>query len=254
MDWLIGLGILVLSYLIGSIPFGLVVVKIATGKDVRSIGSGRTGGTNVMRAAGVLAGGITAILDLLKGGAGIWLASWLLPDQLFLQIAAGSLGVWGSIRSIFLWEKDSSGKVHLKGGAGGAAAFGAVTAVWLSAPIFLFPVAALVYIFIGYASITTISIAISGTILLAVLTLTAGLPWEYILLGLICIVMVIYALRPNLKRLREGTEREVGLRAYLTKQKQEKLKTHQAKTEKYKKFPLSPSQPLHPSTQPSQES
>jgi len=74
MDMLKILLVLTLSYLIGAIPFGLVVVKIATGKDVRTIGSGRTGGTNVMRAAGFAAGAVTAVLDWLKGGAGILLA------------------------------------------------------------------------------------------------------------------------------------------------------------------------------------
>ena len=58
--------VLVLSYMIGSIPFGLIVVKIVIGKDVRSIESGRTGGTNVMRAAGVVSGVITGIMDVLK--------------------------------------------------------------------------------------------------------------------------------------------------------------------------------------------
>ena len=60
------LAVLVLSYLIGSIPFGLIIVKIVTGKDIRSIESGRTGGTNVMRAAGVLSGVITGLMDVLK--------------------------------------------------------------------------------------------------------------------------------------------------------------------------------------------
>lgn len=75
--------VLVLSYILGSIPFGLIVVKIAIGKDVRSIESGRTGGTNVMRAAGVLSGVITAGLDVLKA---------LQPPGLFnglLQVYSG---------------------------------------------------------------------------------------------------------------------------------------------------------------------
>jgi len=253
MDLLIIFGILAFSYLVGSIPFGLVVVKIAVGKDVRSIGSGRIGGTNVMRAAGVLAGGITALLDLLKGGAGIWLAGWLLPGQVWVQVAAGVLGIWGSIHSIFLREKDETGKIHLRGGAGGATTFGAVTALWLSSPVILFPIAALVYIFIGYASVTTISIAVAGTIILAVRAIFTNAPWEYIAMGIISIAMVIYALRPNLKRLREGTEREVGLRAYLTRMRQSKLKSRPRIPPKSTKFPLSPSQPFRASPKPYRE-
>ena len=59
--------VLLAAYLIGSIPFGWVVVKISTGKDVRQVASGRTGGTNVMRAAGAVAGLLTGFLDLIKG-------------------------------------------------------------------------------------------------------------------------------------------------------------------------------------------
>lgn len=64
------IGVLILAYLIGSIPFGLIIVKLSTGKDIRSVESGRTGGTNAMRAAGVWAGVATAIFDTLKGVSG----------------------------------------------------------------------------------------------------------------------------------------------------------------------------------------
>ncbi len=253
MDLLLIIAILILSYIVGSIPFGLVIVKIAIGKDVRSMGSGRTGGTNVMRAAGILAGALTALMDLLKGGAGIWLASWLLPGQVWVQVTAGALAIWGSIHSIFLRERGEDGKVHFHGGAGGATTFGAVTALWLTAPLILFPIAALVYIFVGYASITTISIAVAGTLLLIVRAIVANSPWEYIIMGLIAIAMVVYALRPNLKRLVEGTEREVGLRAYRTKTRKSKLAAHKNSAPKSAGFPLSPSQPFRSSPRPSRE-
>ena len=67
--------IVALSYIIGSIPSGYLVVKVFSGQDVREVGSGRTGGTNAMRAAGLTAGVITAVLDTLKGAACVWLAS-----------------------------------------------------------------------------------------------------------------------------------------------------------------------------------
>lgn len=62
----------VLAYVIGSVPVGLLIVKITTGKDIREIESGRTGGTNAMRAAGFWAGFATAMLDIVKGAAGVW--------------------------------------------------------------------------------------------------------------------------------------------------------------------------------------
>jgi len=70
MNWessalLLAVAILAGSYLLGSVPFGLIIVKLTTGKDIRQIESGRTGGTNAMRAAGFWVGFSTAMLDLL---------------------------------------------------------------------------------------------------------------------------------------------------------------------------------------------
>lgn len=247
MDWLITLMVWIASYIIGAIPFGLVVVFVATGKDVRSIGSGRTGGTNVMRAAGVWAGAVTAILDWLKGGAGVLLAGWLLPGQPWVQVIAGALAVIGSIRSVFLRQRDENGRLHLRGGAGGAACFGAISALWLAAPIILLPLSALIYITIGYASITTLSIAILGTISLMIRAAGGYLPWESTALGFLSIAIVTYALLPNFKRLREGTEREVGLRAWRTKQRQEKENANsqpkRERTQPTKLHQTSPSSP-----------
>ncbi len=73
--------VIVLSYLVGSIPFGLIIVKTFTGKDVREVGSGRTGGTNAMRAAGLAAGILTALGDILKGLVSGWLADVLLTRR-----------------------------------------------------------------------------------------------------------------------------------------------------------------------------
>ena len=70
MQIVISIGVLLLAYIIGSIPFGWLIVKMKTGKDIRVIESGRTGGTNAMRAAGFWAGLLTAIMDILKGALG----------------------------------------------------------------------------------------------------------------------------------------------------------------------------------------
>ena len=59
----------ILAYVIGSVPVGLLIVKIATGKDIREVESGRTGGTNAMRAAGFWAGFATAMLDISRRSA-----------------------------------------------------------------------------------------------------------------------------------------------------------------------------------------
>jgi glycerol-3-phosphate acyltransferase PlsY len=81
-----------LAYLIGSIPSGLLVVKIATGKDVREIESGRTGGTNAMRAAGPLAGLFTALLDVFKGAGAVWVGQSLFSSPDWIVAMNGLLG------------------------------------------------------------------------------------------------------------------------------------------------------------------
>jgi len=94
MVFLIDAGILVASYILGSIPFGLIVVKLMTGKDVRTIASGRTGGTNAMRAAGLSAGILTAILDILKSASAVWLAQ-AITANVWMHILAPIAAILG---------------------------------------------------------------------------------------------------------------------------------------------------------------
>jgi glycerol-3-phosphate acyltransferase PlsY len=223
MDIFLSILAIALSYLVGSIPFGLIVVKIFTGRDIRFIGSGRIGGTNVMRAAGLLAGAFTASMDILKGYASKWFVDWLFPDAPpIVRVIAAAFAIWGSIHSIFLIERKENGRLHLRGGAGGATTGGAAMALF--APIWqiLIPVGVLVFVFIGYASVTTISIALASLVIFTIRAIQGASPREYILFGVIALIEVLYALRPNLIRLREGTERMVGLRAFLHKRKQKK--------------------------------
>ncbi|NPV57774.1 MAG: acyl-phosphate glycerol 3-phosphate acyltransferase, partial [Anaerolineae bacterium] len=74
------------AYLIGSIPFGWVFVKLINGRDVRFFASGRTGGTNAMRAAGPVAGILTGLMDILKGMAAGWMAEALAPGVPILKV------------------------------------------------------------------------------------------------------------------------------------------------------------------------
>jgi glycerol-3-phosphate acyltransferase PlsY len=73
----------------------------------------------------------------------------------------------------------------------------------------------MVFVFIGYASVTTISIALTSLIIFSIRAIQGTSPWQYIIFGVLALLEVLYALRPNLVRLRNGTERMVGLRAYI---------------------------------------
>jgi acyl phosphate:glycerol-3-phosphate acyltransferase len=209
--------VLFIAYLIGSIPVGWLIVKIFKGKDVRTLGSGRVGGTNVMRAAGLFAGLLTAGFDAGKGILVGFLAAVMVPGSLWVKIVSVILAVVGQIFSVFLIEKATNGRIILRGGAGGSTTLGGAIALWPYSWVVILPLIALVYIGIGYASVTTISIAFFSLILFGYRAAAGFGPWEFGIYGLITLIIVLYALRPNLKRLKEGTERAVGLRAYFKK-------------------------------------
>ncbi len=212
--------VLVISYLLGSIPFGWIVVAIGTGKDVRGVGSGRTGGTNAMRAAGLFAGLLTALGDISKAAATFLVVQYFTPGNLWVQVAAALMAIVGHNYSIFLMRVGREGKLQLTGGAGGAPCLGGAIALWPPIWLLILPLGALVYIGVGYASITTMSIAILSTVIFAFRAWMGWGPWEYVVYGLVAEALVVWALRPNLVRLREGNERAVGLRAYFQKRKE----------------------------------
>jgi glycerol-3-phosphate acyltransferase PlsY len=200
-----------LAYLIGSIPSGLLVVKAATGKDVREIESGRTGGTNAMRAGGPLVGFLTALLDMVKGAAAVWVTSLISSGTEWLSAASGLMAVIGHNYSAFLICRDEDGKLHFNGGAGGATTLGASIGLWINSWMVILPLASLFYIVVGYASLTTISIALSATGVFLVRALKGADPWEYVFFGVAALLTVIIALRPNIQRLIDGNERRVQL-------------------------------------------
>jgi len=217
------LATLLISYLVGSIPVGWIVVMLFTGRDVRKIESGRTGGTNVMRAAGLLPGLLTALGDVAKGYSTCLIVAWLIPADLswrvWIQVAAPLMAILGHNYSIYLIERRADGKMALRGGAGGATCFGGALGLWPWSGFIILPLGILVFLLVGFASITTLSIAVSSLVVMIYLVVALGYPWPYILYGVASILILGWALRPNLVRLANGTERPVGLRAYLAKRR-----------------------------------
>ena len=219
------IAIVVLSYLIGAIPFGWVVVKVATGRDIRGIESGRTGGTNAMRAAGVLAGLLTAFLDAAKGVVAVTAARAILPEGSpyapWALVLSSLLVIVGHNYSIYLLERhEATGRLRLRGGAGGAACFGGAVGLWPPVGLIILPLAAIIFYFVGYASVTTMSIAIFAMLVFAYKAFEGTLPWQYILYGVFAEILMLWALRPNLERLRQGNERMHGFRVWLKKRKE----------------------------------
>ena len=225
MQIVFDIGIILLAYLFGSIPFGLLIVKLKTGKDIRKVESGRTGGTNAMRAAGFWAGVATAALDILKGFGAVWVAQHVTSDQ-WVYVVAPLAAIIGHNYSIFLPERDENQKlIGLGGGAGGAPSVGGTLGLWPGSIFIILPLGALTFFSIGIASITTMAVAFFAIIIFAVLASQGLMPWIYVLYGVGAEILLMWALRPNIKKLFEGHERVVkySLNGWLRARKEKKL-------------------------------
>ncbi len=211
--WWVILIVAVLGYLIGSIPMGYVVIRLLRGQDIRQHGSGRTGGTNALRAGGGWAALLTVMGDILKGYAAVALARLLVGPA----VLATSLGALASAVAGLTAVVGHNWSVYLgfKGGAGTSPNVGAAIAFWPVSGLYLVPmIPVLGLVVIGYASVT--SMVIAGVILVTFLVraaLQADPNWWYVAYAAAAAAAVVWALRPNIQRLREGTERTVGLRA-----------------------------------------
>jgi glycerol-3-phosphate acyltransferase PlsY len=185
------------AYLIGSFPTGWLVVRLLTGQDVRRIGSGRTGGTNAMRAGG-LRPGCSPAWGIL--GKGSWRSNGpgcCFPGQPLAWAVAGILVVAGHNWPIWL---------GFRGGAGTAPNLGAAIALWLPVAAVLLPLVPLLAALTGYASMTSLILAFVVPGLFALRAVAFGGPWAEVLYGLGTLGLIVWALRPNFRRLREGTE------------------------------------------------
>ena len=210
MQIVIGIGVLLLSYVIGSVPFGWLIVKLKTGRDIRVIESGRTGGTNALRAAGLGEGLLTAFMDILKGAIAVWVAKAIFPEAHLLHVFAPIAAIIGHNYSIFVPERNEQGRiVRLKGGAGGAPALGGAFGIWGPSIFIVLPLGAIIFFTLGIASVTTMSVAFSAIIIFSIRAWLGFSPWVDVLYGVLAELLLIWALRPNLKKLFSGQERIV---------------------------------------------
>jgi len=196
-------GMVVVGYVLGSIPIGFLLVRQLCGIDVRDVGSGRTGGTNVLRAAGRKVALVVVLLDMLKAASAVVIARWLDGPPVVLALA-GAAAVLGHNHSIFL---------HFQGGAGTMAAIGAATALWPWSAAILIPVGLGIVLVTHRASVGSITVALLLPVIFAMRAALGLGPWAYLLYGLIACALILWALRPNIRRLLRGEERQVNLGA-----------------------------------------
>jgi glycerol-3-phosphate acyltransferase PlsY len=199
--------LILVAYLLGAIPMGYVTVKLFKGEDITTVGSGRTGGTNAMRAGGILVGILTGALDLLKGFLAVWLVRWFFPDALWMQAFAGVTAVFGHNWSVWIYLKNR----RWSAGAGTGPNVGAATAFWPWTLLLVIPLIIFFILVVGYASVASIAVALAILITFIILALVSGFPVEYVVFSLLTAILVVWALRPNIARLVNGTERRVGL-------------------------------------------
>jgi glycerol-3-phosphate acyltransferase PlsY len=213
MSVLIDAMAVLLGYLLGSIPFGFLIVKISTGKDIRTVESGRTGGTNAARAAGLWAGLLTASLDILKGAMAVWIAKLFtangFTDHTVIHVLAPIAAILGHNYSLFMMERDEQGRFRFSGGAGGAPALGGAMGLWLP----MFPIAfltgAAIWFTLGIASVTTMAIGVIVIIIFAIRAALDLQPSIDIWYGIMAELLLIWALRPNIQKLLAGKERVI---------------------------------------------
>jgi len=195
------LAALLLAYLLGAFPTGYLIVRAFTGQDVRRMGSGRTGGTNVLRCAGLVPAVLTVAGDLLKGLAAVLVAHALAQTPLAVALASVA-AILGHNYSIFL---------RFDGGAG--------TMTSIGVALFMSPAVGAAVIVLGlamlvlrrYASLASITVAVAMPALFGAGSLLFGMPALYCAGTAAIMLVVIYELRPNICRLLKGTERKIAL-------------------------------------------
>ncbi len=189
-----GLFSVAIAYLIGGIPFGYLLVKLTTGKDVRASGSGNIGATNVLRTTGRAIAVVTLILDIAKGFAAVWIAATLTNDDVWWTSAAALAVMAGHAYPVFL---------RFKGGKAVASFIGAflyLTPLPLFATLIVF-----VVIVIATRHISAGSVLAAGMFPLAV-WLILHPPAPVLIAALIAGAFIVLRHRANIERLHAGTE------------------------------------------------
>lgn len=185
----------VISYLLGSVPNGLILGRAVWGVDLRQHGSKNIGATNAWRTIG-RAGGISIFaLDFLKGAISAYLGLHLGGSEL-AGIICGLLAIAGHSWSLFL---------GFRGGKGVATGLGVIAALMPTVTIIVFAVWLVIVCFTGYVSLGSII----GSALVPILALFFGLHTEFFALGLIAAVFIIYRHKSNIERLLSGTESKI---------------------------------------------
>lgn len=195
-------GLMLAAYLLGSIPVGSVVARRVGGPDLRSVGSGRTGGTNALRALGRRWAAVVVLGDLVKGAGPVLLARLVTGDPL-VEVLCGGAAVAGAIWSVF---------AGFRSGRGVGAGVGTMLVIQPVALLLAAPVFVLVILVTRYVSLGSLlgSAALFPAMLLFLLVVPTT-PLPYVVYSAVGAVFIWLAHADNIDRLLHGTERKFDL-------------------------------------------
>lgn len=201
-DAAIAAAVVVVAYLIGGIPWGVVIAKVSGGPDPRTIGSGRTGGANVMRALGPRAAAASGLLDVLKGVGAVVIAI-AAGGGLVVQILAALAAILGHSRSVF---------IGFSGGRGIAPGFGGLLVLHPVAALVVLPVFVIVLLVGRYSSVASLTATAIGALTVVVTVVAYGASPLYAVYALAAAGMIWLFHLDNLQRLLAGSERRIEFR------------------------------------------
>lgn len=198
--------VIIISYLLGSIPVGYIVSRFISGLDIRKHGSGNTGATNVFRVLGLKAGLLTAIGDIGKAIIAIKIVESIILEPYWglelrtILLISGIIVIFGHNWSIFL---------GFDGGKGVATTVGVLLTLLPYSLLILVAIWVLLVYFTRYVSLASI---VSG-ITIPILMILFKEPSEYIFFGIIAAIFVIYRHRSNIQRLLKGKENQIEFKS-----------------------------------------
>jgi glycerol-3-phosphate acyltransferase PlsY len=195
--------VVIIAYLLGSIPFGYLIVRRKLGDDIRQTGSGGTGATNVSRRAGKTAGVITLVLDALKGSLAVLLAMGLSPDVHWIIAAAAIAAIVGHMFPVWLGFRGG------KGVATGVGVFLILAPIALLCAGIVFLGVVLLTRYVSLGSITAaVTIPFFVWLQSVFVAPVAELKW-LLIAAILGAVLIVFAHRGNIGRLARGTESKI---------------------------------------------
>jgi glycerol-3-phosphate acyltransferase PlsY len=191
---------LVAGFLLGGIPFGIIVPRLIGGTDPRTIGSGRTGGANVSRAVGYRWAAVSGLLDVAKASVAVLLIVVIGGDQI-AQVAAALAAIVGHSRSVF---------IGLHGGRGVAPATGGALVIAPLILLVIFPVFVVVILVTRISSLGSLAATLMGGVIMVAATAIMPLAPIYYVYGIGVPGLIWLFHADNIQRLLTGKERRVG--------------------------------------------